>query len=877
MSRASLLSSLFLGASLLLGACQCDQWVCPRTTCEAEGANCGEIEDGCGGTLDCGFCSGGLSCGGGGVENVCGGRVRCTAATCTELSAQCGTTSDGCGAELDCGYCRGGATCGGAGTANTCGALCTPATCASLGANCGFAPDGCGGVLDCGGLNACGDGQNCGGGGRPNRCGSQRCTPHTCSGGYCGLTSNGCDDVLRCGSCSGGQVCAAGGSCADAAGSIGAACTGPDTCPAGICLLPGQGGWPGGFCTAFCSADTDCGAGNRCILNGAGLGICAPICGTDADCPRAGYGCYDVDGDGTKECAPFGDGGGQIGDPCVDVGDCAGGADAICLDDPNLPTNLCASSCADGQTCPPGSVCTFDGEGAVCLATCQTTSECPEGAVCEDRDGDGVFECGPGQGIGDPCEDGTQCASGECIPESAGGAPGGFCTAPCTTDGDCPPGSECGTLPGGGTGCASSCASDSDCPGPGWACDPAGYCTPYGGGDGQVGDACEDVSQCAGGSDASCIPDGTGGSSCTVSCGEGDPCPPGSACNGAFCERTCIDDTDCREGTHCEQGLCAPGTSVGGDVGTACQVADDCAGQTPTCITETVDGWPGGYCSLGCVGAVACPTGAHCGLQQSAGDVSFGSCLLDCKTDSDCRPEYKCWDFDSDGQKECAPYGSGSGQIGDPCASISDCAGQEEAECLTEFLGFPRGYCTQRGDCRNYACPDGSRCSEIADDEFKCMDKGCCTQFHTCSYEFPGGELLPIPLNDDCPAGTRCAPYLSSARGHCVNSLLPNCDPRHSCPDGFTCTHDGLGWCMKCAGGDRCRDDYTCFDRDKNGGLLFGEQRECWPSAKGGGNPGAAGADDAGGRVGGAVSLPGHRYGAAYRSRLRHSRPGLAG
>jgi len=42
------------------------------TTCAAEGANCGMIADGCGGTLDCGTCTLPQTCGGGGTPNVCG-------------------------------------------------------------------------------------------------------------------------------------------------------------------------------------------------------------------------------------------------------------------------------------------------------------------------------------------------------------------------------------------------------------------------------------------------------------------------------------------------------------------------------------------------------------------------------------------------------------------------------------------------------------------------------------------------------------------------------------------------------------------------------------------------------------------------------------
>ena len=45
---------------------------CTPTTCQAEGANCGTISNGCGNTLDCGTCTSPATCGGGGVDNVCG-------------------------------------------------------------------------------------------------------------------------------------------------------------------------------------------------------------------------------------------------------------------------------------------------------------------------------------------------------------------------------------------------------------------------------------------------------------------------------------------------------------------------------------------------------------------------------------------------------------------------------------------------------------------------------------------------------------------------------------------------------------------------------------------------------------------------------------
>lgn len=85
---------------------------CVPGDCAALGLDCGQHDDGCGGTLDCGAC--------------------CQPVTCSDLGLTCGPADDGCGGTLDCGPC------------------CAPATCADLGQACGIADDGCGGMLDCG-------------------------------------------------------------------------------------------------------------------------------------------------------------------------------------------------------------------------------------------------------------------------------------------------------------------------------------------------------------------------------------------------------------------------------------------------------------------------------------------------------------------------------------------------------------------------------------------------------------------------------------------------------------------------------------------------------------------------------------------------------
>lgn len=82
---------------------------CTKTTCAAQGKNCGEIPDGCGGTLDCGICqSDDDLCGGGGTPNVCGclangvvttlaNRDACCSSSCCFVSAGMCECAGGCG------------------------------------------------------------------------------------------------------------------------------------------------------------------------------------------------------------------------------------------------------------------------------------------------------------------------------------------------------------------------------------------------------------------------------------------------------------------------------------------------------------------------------------------------------------------------------------------------------------------------------------------------------------------------------------------------------------------------------------------------------------------------------------------------------------
>jgi hypothetical protein len=71
-------------------------------TCAAYPNQCGDLPNGCGGTMRCTCADLGRpayeTCGGSGESGVCG----CTPKAC---AGRCGAVDDGCGGQLDCGPC----------------------------------------------------------------------------------------------------------------------------------------------------------------------------------------------------------------------------------------------------------------------------------------------------------------------------------------------------------------------------------------------------------------------------------------------------------------------------------------------------------------------------------------------------------------------------------------------------------------------------------------------------------------------------------------------------------------------------------------------------------------------------------------------------
>lgn len=140
-------------------------------------------------------------------------------------------------------------------------------------------------------------------------------------------------------------------------------------------------------------------------------------------------------------------------------------------------------------------------------------------------------------------------------------------------------------------------------------------------------------------------------------------------------------------------------------------------------------------------GLVDCLDAADCG-----GDSACVEQRCADGTDDDADGDTDCDDWDCVGNAACP---SGSGTVGDPCASHADCA---DRACLLETeWGWPGGYCTRWSldDETCGGCPAGSAC-----------------------YDFSGLGRGPFFCLRECPTGTECRPdaQVCHAAGACIGA-----------------------------------------------------------------------------------------------------------
>lgn len=161
---------------------------------------------------------------------------------------------------------------------------------------------------------------------------------------------------------------------------------------------------PGGYCSAACTADAQCGAGNRCVNLGPGS-FCLAGCSNATTCRHPGYACtyYDTAGicfpDSRLDCDPKA----AMG-ACTEAGTGKAGG---CLRQAYENKGTCAASCTVGT----GTCAAMAGVNRQCIyldSTKTTAMDNWKGAIC-------IQSPATPLNAGDPCtflnecKDGYQC------------------------------------------------------------------------------------------------------------------------------------------------------------------------------------------------------------------------------------------------------------------------------------------------------------------------------------------------------------------------------------------------------------------------------------------------------------------------------------
>jgi hypothetical protein len=438
----------------------------PQTTpdeCVALGRMCGNITSSCTGLqIHCGDCAMGQVCN---PNGVCGSP--CAAKTCADYAQfTCGTFSDGCGSTISCGTCPGGLC---DQTTNTC---CPEKQCGvDYAGQCGTAlPNGCGGNTDScpcasGTCTADGGAAAAPASGVPGAC----CAPHAATyytgQNQCGTNlPDGCGHTINA-ACATGLECVANATGspgpAPASGVVGSCCTRTDSCnlASGTCGAIQDSCRTAGttYSCNKCVSPTTCMANTCCTP--------APAC--------AGAGGEGAECNDSKQPVTAGCGSARA---CT----CAGSrvcwcTDHVCGSVANDPTGACKTplTCATGYAglcgtglsngtggtiatcgCPAGQTCSTTTPGAT--GTCHCNNGLGQAYTCANVPG------GPGQAGGDACGTYDNGCGGTLTCNCAAGMACNTAPNPnvCCTPAVCPTpalGSACGSVTNGCTAVNCGC------------------------------------------------------------------------------------------------------------------------------------------------------------------------------------------------------------------------------------------------------------------------------------------------------------------------------------------------------------------------------------------------------------------------------------